>query len=1168
MGTALVMVASLLVAVVPAKPASAAPVAFTPVWNGGDLTLSETLPYSADDLTWFTAEIMAPGLGLPTTASTTQVAQALMTTFQQRGELPSSITGVPQPTGDPTDVIAATTVTATESPTSTPGANVTETTPASTIQNLKIGFSGAVTWVAAMFGLYLGMGLCGLFTARGIRNTPLLPGESYFQLFARVRPGGWGWTVACGLFLANMIELPVNNLWLGQKLNYPLIISSVVFALLQFVNGKWWFNRFGGWIATWAGSLFISAARVGLDLEQGIGMQVLDPAVRTAATAQYVADLTERLFEGSPIPPDQVPQFIPGHFPEWANAVSGVIGAQLEVEIVQGLNDAIAQAGLPAAAAMGTGGTVRNPLRIDGNITCMDAYDQTSPLIPGGIVALNVCNGNPNQFFKGYNTQNCTESHWANCVGVPFQITNDGLCLAPVNETVNTSQDLTLSWCDGSDAQLWYESWGDLRNVASGLCVDVHSGHSTFYVPHAGDLLDEDGCGGSYGESWYGFQVPDRTPVNDGTITSGYTGGSSSCHVLAHISFAYPPSQGTPVVYASCDGSANQNWVTWSDNTVTGWGQCLDLAGGATAPGTGVVLNDCNGSDNQKWIQWGNVLHNKGSGLCLEVFFDANDNATMGINTCGAPRNGSYLAQKWLLPGNSGSNDPGFIPNSGLQMAVASYIYPTDAAWNRLIAASSTKESVLVANVLNGPGSEQVAAWKSVIDQAHASGKKVLGYVDTGYFGMADSRRTRLGSLAPADWFMQIEADVNSWYSLYGGSIDGIFFDDGFNTCGANNEYANWYRELSDYAKLNHGAMTVVNPGTVVPQCYDGTADVLLTYESDANTYVNAYIPLGWTPAKSQLWHIVYGASADQLQNVVNLANTRGAGYLEVTDGVLPNPYNTLPSDAYWTQELNAVQGGYPDVAPATVYAGTGGTPATPGLTLSSNDYSSATLTWPAVAGASQYLIDGNGQYGLIVPGSMTSATIGGLTPGGQTYTFTVRAQGADGSLSAPSNAVTATTLALPNGPRWDGGVYPATIGNVTVSASANSTTYTADFFVPYAFHRVYIWTADPSLLPPCSGPDWPVNYTPSDYVCTTYMIEGNTLFQYSGPAANPEPWSWTPVGTVQVNVSGYTTTWTVPLGTATAPTDHFLIQGQGYGPLTNIFGPCPQLGIPVCKGQ
>src|SRR5262249_14042298 len=159
-------------------------------------------------------------------------------------------------------------------------------------------------------------------------------------------------------------------------------------------------------------------------------------------------------------------------------------------------------------------------------------------------------------------------------------------------------------------------------------------------------------------------------------------------------------------------------------------------------------------------------------------------------------------------------------------------------------------------------------------------GKKVLGYVDTGYFGLADQRRTRLGSLAPADWFMQIEADINTWYRLYGASMDGIFFDDGFNACGAGDEYADWYRELNDYAKRQHpGALTVLNPGTVVPQCYDGTADVLLTYEGDANTYVNAYPQLGWTPADSQLWHIVYGASADQIQNVVNLAKTRGAGY-------------------------------------------------------------------------------------------------------------------------------------------------------------------------------------------------------------------------------------------------------------------------------------------------
>jgi Spherulation-specific family 4 len=233
------------------------------------------------------------------------------------------------------------------------------------------------------------------------------------------------------------------------------------------------------------------------------------------------------------------------------------------------------------------------------------------------------------------------------------------------------------------------------------------------------------------------------------------------------------------------------------------------------------------------------------------------------------------------------AGDKLFGGSGGQQIAVASYIYPTDGAWDRLIAASSSKASVVVANVLNGPGAEKVPAWGSVIDRAHASGKRVLGYVDTGYFGQSDQRRTRLGSLSPADWFLQIQEDVNMWYRLYGGTVDGIFFDDGFNACGPDNQFPDWYQELSDQVKRQHpGALTVLNPGTIVPQCYEG--DYSGYVGANPNPALN-YKDLGWTPkSPSEIWHIVYCTSPDHIQDVASAAKQRGAGYVEITDDLLP----------------------------------------------------------------------------------------------------------------------------------------------------------------------------------------------------------------------------------------------------------------------------------------
>lgn len=93
--------------------------------------------------------------------------------------------------------------------------------------------------------------------------------------------------------------------------------------------------------------------------------------------------------------------------------------------------------------------------------------------------------------------------------------------------------------------------------------------------------------------------------------------------------------------------------------------------------------------------------------------------------------------------------------SAGQQIAIASYINPLGdpAAWARLLEYDTGKVSVLVANVLNGPDYIIDPAWKSVIDKAAASGKKILGYVRTGYLGVSQQKfTTRLGSNNLADW--------------------------------------------------------------------------------------------------------------------------------------------------------------------------------------------------------------------------------------------------------------------------------------------------------------------------------------------------------------------------------------------------------------------------------
>jgi hypothetical protein len=159
------------------------------------------------------------------------------------------------------------------------------------------------------------------------------------------------------------------------------------------------------------------------------------------------------------------------------------------------------------------------------------------------------------------------------------------------------------------------------------------------------------------------------------------------------------------------------------------------------------------------------------------------------------------------------------------QIALASYVNPLadPVAWDRMIAYPSSKVSVLVANVLNGPDTTVNEDWAKVIDRAHTSGKRILGYVRTGYLGQSQQAfETRLGSTDLANWVSQIQTDVDLWYQLYPGKIGGIFFDEGWNDCGPDNLYADLYRFITDATKRKHpGAFTVLNPGATMPQCFE-----------------------------------------------------------------------------------------------------------------------------------------------------------------------------------------------------------------------------------------------------------------------------------------------------------------------------------------------------------
>ncbi|KAH8431510.1 uncharacterized protein LDX57_009173 [Aspergillus melleus] len=507
----------------------------------------------------------------------------------------------------------------------------------------------------------------------------------------------------------------------------------------------------------------------------------------------------------------------------------------------------------------------------------------------------------------------------------------------------------------------------------------------------------------------------------------------------------------------------------------------------------------------------------------------------------------------------------GSTGGKGQQIAVASYINPLSdpAAWDRLIEYPVEKMPILVANAVNGPDSAVDENWQDVIQRASSSGKTVLGYVRTGYLGVSVQKfQTRLGSGALADWTAQIEEDVDMWYSLYGDSIGGIFFDEGWPECGDNNEYVDLYKYINAYTKRAHpGALTVLNPGSPMASCFEDTMDTLLTFELSYDAYMNSYTPNDWTPKDPRkLWHIVYDVPASAVNEVAKLAKKRGAGMIQLTDDTLPNPYDTLPADSYIQSMMNAIDGGKPLNAKAASWKSGSAAGAVSGLSVTTSDYSSAKITWNSASNALGYHVYSGDSIIASVPSSMTTITIGGLTSG-SSHELHVKAVGGGGDTGSPSNTVTVNTKSLPGG---------KTVVNYHSSPGATSTTIQADILVPYSFVRLYLWDSVGCEFD--TNPGWSVNFKVDNYVCTHYMVEGTTLYSYNGvlpEGSTAPPWSWKVVDTITLDVTGYTYKWTLPLGTSTVDTSKFVVQAQGYNPLTNAFEPDPIAydckGSPMC---
>ena len=208
---------------------------------------------------------------------------------------------------------------------------------------------------------------------------------------------------------------------------------------------------------------------------------------------------------------------------------------------------------------------------------------------------------------------------------------------------------------------------------------------------------------------------------------------------------------------------------------------------------------------------------------------------------------------------------------------------PSTNYWDKLV---GIKNAISIMNPNNGPETTINTDYNTSITKVRVSGGKVIGYVYTNY-----GKRN----------IVDVKADVDKYFMQY--KLNGIFFDEVSDSIAD----IKFYQNITAYVrKYNSNNLVVLNPGTHPDEAYIKLADITVTFEDDFNVYVNSFTKASYVDnyAASKFAHIVYNAQgSSSMSTAISLSATRNAGNIYITNDVLPNPYDTLPS--YFQSELS-----------------------------------------------------------------------------------------------------------------------------------------------------------------------------------------------------------------------------------------------------------------------
>ena len=207
----------------------------------------------------------------------------------------------------------------------------------------------------------------------------------------------------------------------------------------------------------------------------------------------------------------------------------------------------------------------------------------------------------------------------------------------------------------------------------------------------------------------------------------------------------------------------------------------------------------------------------------------------------------------------------------------ADYYKNENSQWGKVLDVDHLGFTII--NNANGAGAEKSTDFEKQVAIARSKGVKILGYVHTGY-GQRDKT--------------EILSDVKKHIEWY--NVDGIFLDETISGWTAEQvALIPHYQELHDeIKKLNSRLFVVANPGTNTIEAVLPTADIFMTYESNANQYITAKDykdrdiiitqPYYRTQPKARFWHVVYGVTPENYLKVMERAQKEHVGHVYFTD--------------------------------------------------------------------------------------------------------------------------------------------------------------------------------------------------------------------------------------------------------------------------------------------